>query len=46
MQIATIEYPDEVRIVVPQAVIDELDVGRRQGYDVPDCSAYRAIYLA
>lgn len=28
------------RIVVPQAVIDELNVGRQQGYDVPDCSAY------
>lgn len=27
-------------ITVPQAVIDELDVGRRQGYDVPDCRAY------
>jgi hypothetical protein len=28
------------QIVVPQAVIDELNVGRQQGYDVPDCSAY------
>lgn len=25
---------------MPQAVIDELDVGRQQGYDVPDCRAY------
>ena len=28
------------QIVVPQAVIDELDVGRQQGYDTPDCRAY------
>jgi predicted nucleic acid-binding protein len=27
-------------IVVPQAVIDELDVGRQQGYDVPNCRVY------
>jgi predicted nucleic acid-binding protein len=28
------------RIIVPQAVIGELDVGRQQGYAVPDCRAY------
>ena len=27
-------------IGVPQAVSDELDVGRQQGYDVPDCRGY------
>lgn len=28
------------RIVVPQAVVDELAVGRHEGYDVPDCTPY------
>jgi hypothetical protein len=28
------------RIVVPQAVMAELDTGRQSGYDVPDCRAY------
>ena len=28
------------RIVVPQAVIDELRLGQQQGYDVPDWSVY------
>jgi hypothetical protein len=27
-------------IVVPQAVMAELDTGRQAGYDVPDCRAY------
>lgn len=28
------------RIVVPQAVMAEIDTGRWSGYDVPDCRAY------
>lgn len=27
-------------VIVPQAVVDELDIGRLQGFDVPDCRAY------
>jgi predicted nucleic acid-binding protein len=29
------------RIIAPQAVINELAVGRQQGYEVPDCGAYK-----
>lgn len=25
------------RVIVPQAVVDELDLGRQQGFDEPDC---------
>lgn len=28
------------RLVVPQAVVDELTAGRHEGYEVPDCGAY------
>lgn len=28
------------RIIVPQAVVDELAAGREEGYEVPDCSAF------
>lgn len=28
------------RVIVPQAVVDELDIGRQQGFDVPDCRTY------
>lgn len=28
------------QIITPQAVIDELDTGRQQGYDTPDCKTY------
>lgn len=28
------------RIIVPQAVIGELQAGQQEGYDVPDCDAY------
>ena len=27
-------------VVIPQAVVDELSVGQRQSFDVPDCGAY------
>jgi hypothetical protein len=32
-------------LVVPRAVAEELDVGRQQGFDVPDCGAFSWMQL-
>jgi uncharacterized protein len=32
-------------LIVPQAVVDELSVGRQHGYDVPDCTSYSWMHI-